>query len=119
MSLESPTPVVGYDQHRSASSTERRTNLPRIEHPSKRFDEEQRNSLDIRGRSREGYGDGQLIRKEYSTSRRTKHRNSSSTRSNEKLSKTFHQLEEIPEDTDTVYGQDREKVRLPIFGKTH
>lgn len=93
--------------------------LPRIEHPSKLINEEDRSSLDIRGKSRDGQGDGKLIRSESTTPELTyrRHRRSSSLRSLSKSSIYSESLSKIPENINTVYGQDREKVRLPIFGK--
>lgn len=121
MSVETPRTLFGYDRNQSLSPNKRLSTLPIIEHPSKRFNQNQRNSLDIRGRSRDGLGNGQILRNEYSTpqTNRRKHRRSSSTKSNEKLSKSFDILQEIPEYANTNYADDRDKVRLPVFGKTN
>lgn len=67
------------------------TTLPRIEHPSKRFHHEEKYSLDIRGKS---------------TDQSISH-----------LSTHSHG-EEIPDNIPFVYGENRNKVRLPIFGKS-
>jgi len=84
--------------------------LPRIEHPSKLINEDDQSSLDIRGKS----GKGQLIRSELSTPDSTYRRRRSSSLKN---STTYSQpLTEIPENINTIYGEDRDKVRLPIFG---
>jgi len=115
MSVESPRALFGYDRTHSISPNKRLSTLPMIEHPSKRFDQNQRNSLDIRGRSRDGLGNGQIIRTQYST--RRKHRRMNSTSNNDKLSKSFDTFQEIPEYANTTYVDDRDKVRLPIFGK--
>jgi hypothetical protein len=72
-------------------------------------------SLDIRGRSRNRQGNGKLIRNELSTSRRKR---SSSLKYNSKSLDYSEPLHDIPENVETIYGQDRDKVRLPIFGKT-
>jgi len=115
MSLASPTPLVGYDRRQSPLN-KRIMTLPRIEHPSKRLNDDDKNSLDIRGRSRNGIGNGKLIRNELSTPESPRgNRRSSSLKYNSKPSK---HLSDIPENVDTTYGQDRDKVRLPIFGKT-
>ncbi len=87
--------------------------LPRIEHPSKLINEDDQSSLDIRGRS----GKGQLIRSELSTPDSTYRRRRSSSLKNYSNPTTYSQpLTEIPENIDAVYGEDRDKVRLPIFG---
>jgi hypothetical protein len=67
MLLASLTAIVEYDQRRSSYSSlnKKSMTLPRIEHPSKRLNDNERNSLDIRGRSRDG--EGELIRSESST----------------------------------------------------
>jgi hypothetical protein len=111
MSLVSPSPLIGYNQNKKAM------NLPRIEHPSKRFDGGDKTSLDIRGRSRDGYGNGKLVRSEISSPQSPqRHRRSSSLKSNSNPSKYAEHLSDIPENVDAIYGEDRDKVRLPIFG---
>jgi len=114
MSLASPAPLVGYGRKQSSSLNKKIMTLPRIEHPSKRFNDNDKTSLDIRGRSR----NGKLIRNELSTPESPRrNRRSSSLKYNSKPSKYSEYLNDIPENVDTIYGQDRDKVRLPIFGK--
>jgi hypothetical protein len=119
MSLASPSPLVGYDHTQSSSSiNKKRMTLPRIEHPSKRINNDEKSLLDIRGRSRDGRGDGKLIRNELPmpvSPRRI--RRSSSIKYNSKPSKYSEHLSDISEDVDTSFGQDREKLELSIFGK--
>jgi hypothetical protein len=112
MSLISPRPVYGYDQRRSSSTNKQIFTLPQIEHPSKRFDPNQKNALDIRGRSRDGDGNGKLIRNEVSTieTPRTRRR-SSSLKYHSKSSKHSQHLDDIQE------NPDPHQLRLPIFGK--
>ena len=106
------------DLHQSLSNRKVFT-LPRIAHPSKYLNEEDRSSLDIRGKSRDGNGNGQLIRSETSTPdlafNSHRRRRSSSLKQNPISSRT--QLNDIPENISTIYGQDRDQVRLPVFGK--
>jgi len=91
--------------------------LPRIEHPSKLVNENDKSSLDIRGRSRDGNGNGKLIRSETSSPDLTHYRRrSSSFKHYSNSRKNSEQLTEIPSNVNTVYGEDRDKVRLPIFG---
>ncbi len=90
--------------------------LPRIEHPSKLINED-KSSLDIRGRSRDGHGNGRLLRSEAATPDLThRRRRSSSFKYYSNSEQYSEQLTQIPENVSTVYGQDRDKVRLPIFG---
>lgn len=126
MSIVCSSPLIGYDHKPSSSpsslssSLNKKTlSLPHIEHPSKRIDDDNKNSLDIRGRSRNGHGDGQLIRNEYSMEdlnnhHRHHHRRSSSMKYNSSYSQP---LFDIPENNTLNGGQDRGQVRLPIFGK--
>jgi hypothetical protein len=119
MSVAAPSPLVGYNQKQSSSSLSKKImTLPRIEHPSKRINDDEKSSLDIRGRSRDGHGHGKLIRNELSTpeSPRRRPRRSLSVKNNS--SKYSEQLSNIPENSDTSsFIQDQDKVRLPIFGK--
>jgi hypothetical protein len=119
MSLASPSPLVGYDHRQSPSVNKRVMTLPKIEHPSKRINNDEKNPLDIRGRSRDGgIGNGKLIRNELSspeTPRRN--RRSYSFKQNSKPSKYIEQFNDVPENVDTIYRQDRDKIRLPIFGR--
>jgi hypothetical protein len=88
--------------------------LPRIEHPSKMINEDDQSSLDIRGKS----GNGQLIRSETSTPDSTFRRRRSSSIKHQSNSTNYSTpLTQIPENVNAIYGQDRDKVRLPIFGK--
>ena len=118
MALISSSSRMGYGDRQSSSSFSRKVmTLPRIEHPSKFISEEDRNSLDVRGRSRDGRGDGKLIRSEASTPELTsRHRRSSSVKNYLSPSTHSEQLTQIPENVSVVYGQERDKVRLPIFG---
>ncbi|CAF4595974.1 unnamed protein product [Rotaria sp. Silwood2] len=127
MSLLSASPIVGYDRKQSSSSLSSSSSslnkkmmlLPQIEHPSKRIDSDDKNSLDIRGRSRDGQGDGKLIRNEYSTNESDRrHRRSSSFKYNSKTRKySQHHLDDIQEHINTQNEIDRDQVRLPIFGR--
>ncbi len=115
MSLVSPSSHMGYGD--ISSFNKKVMTLPRIEHPSKLINEEDRSSLDIRGRSRDGHGNGKLIRSESSTPELShRRRRSSSLKSYPNTSTHSQQLTEIPENVNAVYGPDRDKVRLPIFG---
>jgi len=118
MALISSSSHSGYDNKQFSSSFNKKViTLPRIEHPSKLINEDDRSSLDIRGRSRDGNGTGKLIRSETSSSNSTyRRRRSSSLRQHSNSSHYSQQLTEIPETIDAVYGEDRDKVRLPIFG---
>ena len=118
MSLVSPSSHMGYGD--ISSFNKKVMTLPRIEHPSKLINEEDRNSLDIRGRSRDGHGNGKLIRSESSTPDLSYRRRRSSSIKNYPNSSSTHsqQLTQIPENVNAVYGQDRDKVRLPIFGNS-
>lgn len=121
ISCSSSTDLHHSKEYSSLSSRKVLT-LPRIEHPSKYVNEEDRSSLDIRGKSRDGNGNGQIIRSERSTPELTfnshRRRRSSSLKQNPIPSTTHStQLNDIPENVATVYGQDRDQVRLPIFGK--
>lgn len=75
--------------------------LPRIAHPSSRISDDDQHSLDIRGQSRTGQGNGELIRQESAVDRSLSrsHRRSVSSRSS--LSSSY----------------SSSQVRLPIFGK--
>lgn len=121
MSLSSVPGLVGYPQRELSSRNSKSLSLPRIEHPSKRMNSEEKSSLDIRGRSRDGQGNGKLIRNEIESNqsprRRRRTSSSSSFQSNCKSLYRSEQLDQIPENIQTVYGEDRDKVRLPIFGK--
>ncbi|CAF4145913.1 unnamed protein product [Rotaria sordida] len=106
MSLScSSSNLVNIDRESSSSFNKKIISLPRIEHPSKLLNEVDKNSLDIRGRSRDGHGDGKLIRSETSTPESQYYRRRSSS------FKRFH-----TDDDNSIYQQDRDKVRLPIFG---
>ena len=104
-------------------STRKVLTLPRIAHPSSSFDENDQKDLDIRGKSRNGDGNGQLIRSERSTpdlsfQHRRRTRSSSLKQSHISSSNQYPtQLTQIPENISTIIGEDRDKVRLPIFGK--
>lgn len=108
MSLNSTLPIGGYDRRQLSSRSDRSINLPRIEHPSKRINNNDKASLDIRGRSRDGDGYGKLIRHEF-TPRRKKR--SSSMKLN---SKSHYHSEQYRENNN---GENRDQVRLPIFGQ--
>jgi hypothetical protein len=114
MSLVSPSSHIGYGDR--SSLNKKVMTLPRIEHPSKLINEEDKSSLDVRGRSRDGHGNGKLIRSESSTPDLTYRRRSSSLKNYSNSATYSQQLTEIPENVNTVYGEDRDKVRLPIFG---
>ena len=75
--------------------------LPRIAHPSSRISDDDQHSLDIRGQSRTGQGNGELIRQEsaFDRSLSRSHRRSVSSRTS--LSSSYSSAQ----------------VRLPIFGK--
>ncbi|CAF3658026.1 unnamed protein product [Rotaria sp. Silwood1] len=119
MSLVSPSAILGYDHKQSTSQLNKKMMvLPQIEHPSKRIDSDDKNSLDIRGRSRDGYGDGKLIRNEYSTNQSDRHRRrSSSFKYNSNNRKYSQNIDDIDEHINTPIRQDRDQVRLPIFGR--
>ncbi|CAF4042948.1 unnamed protein product [Rotaria sordida] len=120
MSVVSPSPIVGYDHQQLSSSSlnKKKMFLPQIEHPSKRIDSDDRSSLDIRGRSRDSHGNGELIRNEYSTSESSpRRRRSSSLKCNSKYRKYSQNFDNIPEHTNTPLEKDRDQVRLPIFGR--
>jgi hypothetical protein len=93
--------------------------LPRIEHPSSRIDEEDQNSLDIRGKSRNGQGNGKLLRSESSTPPLSPYRRKSSSFKHNSNNSIYSQpISEIPSNVNAIYGEDRDKVRLPVFGKS-
>ena len=128
MSLVSSSSNLVYNDKQYLSSLNKKVmTLPRIEHPSKLINEQDKNSLDIRGKSQDGFGDGKLIRSETSTPELTfrrgggggggGRRRSSSLRNSSKSSIYSEPLSQIPENVNVIYGQDRDKVRLPIFGK--
>ncbi|UJR11717.1 hypothetical protein I4U23_015898 [Adineta vaga] len=108
MSVASPRPLIGYD-HRQ-SSPNKKMILPKIEHPSKRMIDSYRTVLDVRGKSRDGQGDGKLIRTDLSTPRSPRHQGRSSTLK-------LDYIDDVPENISTVFGEDRNKVRLPVFGR--
>jgi hypothetical protein len=109
MSLTSATPLRGYDRRQSQTLL----TLPRIEHPSKRINNDDKYSLDIRGRSRNGQGSGKIIRNEIVTPQSPRR-----IRRATSLKYNSEQLHDISENGETNnYGQNREQVRLPIFGK--
>jgi len=109
MSVVSPTPLVGYERRKS-SSLNKKMALPRIEHPSKRMVDGYRSLLDVRGRST----DGELIQNDLSTFESPRSQQESPSFKSD--SKAGKYLNDIPENIDTVYGEDRNKVRLPVFG---
>ncbi|CAF5129821.1 unnamed protein product [Rotaria sp. Silwood1] len=81
------------------------------------INEEDKNSLDIRGRSRDGHGNGKLIRSETSTPEsRYNRRRSSSFKHSSNSSIYSQELKQKSDQYDSQYRQDRDKVRLPIFG---
>ena len=116
MSLNSTLAIGGYDRRQLSSRSDRSINLPRIEHPSKRMNDDQKYSLDIRGRSRDGQGHGQIIRQEL-TPRKIKR--SSSLKYNSKSHRyRSEQLQQIPENFQMNFAvEDRDEIRLPIFGE--
>ncbi|CAF1342560.1 unnamed protein product [Rotaria magnacalcarata] len=120
MSLVSSSSNLVYNDKQYLSSLNKKVmTLPRIEHPSKLINEQDKHTLDIRGKSRDGFGDGKLIRSETSTPELTYHRGrrrSSSLRNSSKSSIYSEPLSQIPENVNVIYGEDRDKVRLPIFG---
>ncbi|CAF1497870.1 unnamed protein product [Adineta steineri] len=91
MSVLSPTPHVGYNNRRQLSPTKKMA-LPTIEHPSQRMIDNYRTSLDVQGNSADGQFDS-------------------------KSSNFSDYIPDIPENVNVVYGEDRDKVRLPIFGR--
>lgn len=97
-----------------SSRSDRTVNLPKIEHPAKRFNENDKFSLDIRGKSNHGNGYGELIRHEF-TPRRKKR--SASMKYHSKVTHPREALYNIPENVATTYTSDRDEVRLPIFGR--
>jgi hypothetical protein len=117
MSVVSPTPLVGYERRKSSSLNKKMT-LPRIEHPSKRMIDGYRSLLDVRGRSTDGQPDGKLTQNDLSTLESPRSQQESpSFKTDSKPTKYSEYLNDIPENIDTVYGEDRNKVRLPVFGK--
>ncbi|CAF2140370.1 unnamed protein product [Rotaria magnacalcarata] len=117
MSVVSATPLSGYDHHKQSSSSpllnKKLNSYPKIEHPSKRTDNNNKTDLDIRGRSRDGHGDGKLIRNESSRSESiNRHRRSSSFKHNLNTRK----YSQHNDDMQTIYEQVQDQVRLPIFG---
>ena len=102
------------NQRQYSSRSDRTINLPRIEHPAKRFNENDKYSLDIRGKSNHGNGYGELIRHEI-TPRRKKR--SSSLKYHSKVNNPSESLYDIPENTATTYGSNQDGLRLPIFGR--
>ncbi|CAF4816073.1 unnamed protein product [Rotaria sp. Silwood1] len=119
MSLVSSSSNMVYGDRQLSSSYNRKKvmTLPRIEHPSKMINEEDKNSLDIRGRSRDGHGNGKLIRSETSTPEsRYNRRRSSSFKHSSNSSIYSQELKQKSDQYDSQYRQDRDKVRLPIFG---
>ncbi len=119
MALISSSSHTGYnnDKQFGSSFSKKVMTLPRIQHPSKLVNNEDQSLLDIRGRSRDGHGNGQLIRSETSTPDVSHRRRRSSSLQHYSNSTTHSQpLTQIPENVNAVYGEDRDKVRLPIFG---
>ena len=84
--------------------------LPRIEHPSKRINQDLINSLDIRGKSSTGNGNGSLIRNESAFDRFSSYSNTRRDRRRSSLSTTCSSFSNRPD-------QKTNSVRLPIFGK--
>ncbi|CAF3203302.1 unnamed protein product [Rotaria sp. Silwood2] len=118
MALVSSSSNLLYGDRQSSSSFNKKImTLPRIEHPSKFINEEDKNSLDIRGRSRDGHGDGKLIRSETSTPEsRYRRRRSSSLKYFPNSSMYSDELKQKNDYVNSNYRQDQDKVRLPIFG---
>lgn len=87
--------------------------LPRIEHPSKLIDRNDQNQLDIRGKSKDGLGNGQLIRSETSTPDSMLSRRSTARR----RSSTIKYLSSSQPLT-PIHETNRDQVRLPIFGNS-
>jgi hypothetical protein len=83
------------------------TTLPRIPHPSTVIDDQDKYSLDIRGKSTDEYLK--------TTQRSNSHLSNNSRRSSSNLN--YSNQQQIPENINVIYGQDRDKLRLPIFGK--
>ncbi|CAF1321815.1 unnamed protein product [Adineta steineri] len=90
--ISSPFYIGSNDKHTTISFHDKVTTLPRIEHPSKFINNDDKYSLDIRGKSSE-------------------YNRSSSTAQN------YSNGEDIPDNINVIYGLDRDKVRLPIFGR--
>ena len=83
----------------SVSSSSQFSRFPAIAHPSsKRFN----SPLDIRGKSRDGFGNGELIRSESSASTNGRRRSSSLRHPSRSLD---------------LNQSNEERPRLPIFGK--
>jgi hypothetical protein len=82
------------------------TTLPRIPHPSTLTDDQDKYSLDIQGKSTDEYHN-------------TNQRSNSHLSNNSRRSSSFNysNQQQIPENINVIYGQDRDKLRLPIFGK--
>ncbi|CAF0859260.1 unnamed protein product [Adineta ricciae] len=106
MAVASPRPLIGYD-HRQPSPSKKMV-LPKIEHPSKRMIDSYRTVLDVRGKS----GEGKLIRTDLSSPRQQGR--SSTLKSASRCSDC---LTDVPENVNAIYGEDRNKVRLPVFGR--
>ena len=85
-------------EKRSRSSNTKMNKLPKIEHPLKRRFSNENSSFDIRGRSRNGFGNGELIRNEslFDQTKRISHRSS--------LNKFHSNINE------------EDQINLPIFG---
>lgn len=114
MSVVSATPLLGYDNNKQILLNKKLNSYPKIEHPSKRINHDDKNNLDIRGRSRDGHGDGHLIRNEYSLLETNNHpRRSSSLQynSNKKKYSLYN------DNNQTINELNQDQVRLPIFGK--
>ncbi|CAF3614218.1 unnamed protein product, partial [Rotaria sp. Silwood2] len=114
MALVSSSSNLLYGDRQSSSSFNKKImTLPRIEHPSKFINEEDKNSLDIRGRSRDGHGDGKLIRSETSTPEsRYRRRRSSSLKYFPNSSMYSDELKQKNDYVNSNYRQDQDKVRL-------
>ena len=97
----------------SSQSFRKVQTLPRIEHPSKLIDRNDQSQLDIRGKSRDGLGNGQLIRSETSTPDSMFSRRSTARRRSSSF-KQFSSSQPL-----TTIDENKNDVRLPIFGKGH
>jgi len=98
----------GFNSKQSSTSFYNKvTTLPRIPHPSRLIDDQDKYSLDIRGKSTDEY----LNRNQRSNSNLSNNSRRSSSNLN------YSNQEQIPENINVIYGQDRDKIRLPIFGK--
>lgn len=117
MSVVSASTIIGYDNIK-LNENKKMTTLPYIEHPLKRIDDDDKSLLDIRGRSRNGQGNGQLIRSELSPiPSNHQHRRSSSSKFLSNSANYSQTLFDIPENENMNLGKSRDQVRLPIFGK--